>query len=120
VSSEAYYATLFHELVHSTGHETRLARPGVVQPAAFASHIYSREELVAEMGATFLGSLCGLTEVTIENSASYLASWLRVLRGEPKLLIQAAAQAQRAIDHLRGRTETPAEQAGESEVPAAA
>ena len=53
-SEAAYYATLLHEMTHSTGHESRLARPGVPNPIRYGSHEYSQEELVAEMGAAFL------------------------------------------------------------------
>ena len=99
-----YYATLFHEMAHSTGHESRLARTGVVNPIRHASHEYSQEELVAEMGSAFL-----LAEARIDsdsltnNSAAYLASWLKALKADPKLVVLAGAQAQKAVDHITGR-----------------
>src|SRR5262249_39739721 len=80
-SPEEYYSTLFHEYGHSTGHRSRLAREGVTNPVRFASHEYSREELVAEMTAAFLSARCGIELATLDNSASYIGSWLRVLRG---------------------------------------
>ena len=101
-SPEDYYATLFHELAHSTGHGSRLAREGVTNPQRFASHAYSREELVAEMSAAFLAARCGIETRTLDNSAAYIASWLRVLRGDSRLVVVAAGQAQRAADWILG------------------
>ena len=97
----AYYATLFHELVHSTGHRTRLNRPTVTENAGFGSDPYSKEELIAEMGAAFLCGQAGI-ESTLENSAAYLAGWLEQLRNDKTLIIQAAAQAQKAADFILG------------------
>jgi antirestriction protein ArdC len=103
-SGEGYYSVLFHELTHSTGHESRLARKGVAgsegQWSAFGSQSYSKEELVAEMGAAFLCGQAGIVERTIENSASYIASWLFRLKDDAKLVVQAAAQAQKAADFI--------------------
>jgi antirestriction protein ArdC len=101
-SPEAYYSTLLHELSHSTGHRSRLAREGVIDPKRFGSHAYSREELVAEMSAAFLAGRCGIETRTLDNSASYLASWLRVLRGDSRLVVIAAGQAQKAADWILG------------------
>ncbi len=101
-SSEAYYRVLFHELTHSTGHRTRLEREGVANHAKFASHAYSEEELIAEMGASMLAGFAGIaTEEADENSAAYLDHWLRKLKAEPNLLVSAAGAAQKAIDHIR-------------------
>lgn len=99
-SAEDYYATLFHELVHSTGHPLRLDRPGATQPAPFGSPDYSREELVAELGAAFLSGHTGIFPRTAENQAAYVAGWLAALRGDKRLLPIAAAQAQRAADFI--------------------
>src|SRR2546422_10156408 len=79
-SPEGYYSTLFHEMSHSTGHSSRLARPEILQPGVMGSQSYSREELVAEMGAAFLCGHCGIGNKTVDNSASYVASWLGRLR----------------------------------------
>ena len=98
-SGEAYYATLFHELGHSTGHRSRLARDGVVNVARFASHAYSCEELVAEMTAAFLSARCGI-ERTLDNSAAYIAGWLRVLRRDARMVVVAGAQAQKAAEWI--------------------
>jgi antirestriction protein ArdC len=102
-SAEAYYATLFHELAHSTGHATRLNRPGIAEMSGFGSPSYSREELIAEMGSAFLCGQAGIDVAPIqENAAAYLASWLRVLRADSRLVVQAAAAAQKAADWLLG------------------
>ena len=97
-----YYCVLFHELTHSTGHERRLNRPGITDLAAFGSTCYSKEELVAEMGAAFLSGMCEITSHTIENSAAYIQGWLRKLKSDSKLVVQAAAQAQKAADYILG------------------
>jgi antirestriction protein ArdC len=104
---------MFHELGHSTGHPSRLAREGITDPILFGSHSYSREELIAEMTAAFLSGRAGIdSEPLIENSAAYVASWIRVLKGSPKLVVIAAAQAQRAADWILGerRAESSAEE----------
>ncbi len=99
-----FYATLFHEMTHSTGHESRLARPGVSNPIRYGSHEYSQEELVAEMGAAFLLAEAGIdSESLTSNSAAYVASWLNALKNDPKLVVLAGAQAQKAADHITGR-----------------
>jgi len=100
VTGEAYYNVLFHELTHSTGHKNRLARKGVVESNSFGSNEYSREELIAEMGAAFLCGFCGIEQTTIENSAAYIQNWLKALRGDEKLVVLAAAQAQKASDFI--------------------
>ena len=103
--SEAhFYATLFHEMAHSTGHESRLSRPGVVNPIRYGSHEYSQEELVAEMGSAFLLAEAGIdSDALMNNSASYIASWVKALRDNKKLVVLAAAQAQKAVDHITDR-----------------
>ncbi len=100
-SVDEYYSTFFHELIHSTGHKDRLARPGIETVAAFGDPVYSKEELVAEMGATFLAHHVGV-DSTLQHSASYIASWIRVLKGDPKLAVHAAGAAQRAADLVLG------------------
>ena len=99
-SAEYYYNALFHELTHSTGHEKRLHRRDSDRIAAFGDPEYSKEELVAEMGAAFLCSYCEIDNLTIENSAAYIQGWLKVLRDDNKMVIQAAAQAQKAADYI--------------------
>lgn len=99
---QEYYSTLYHELTHSTGHEKRLNRPGIVDANKFGSHDYSKEELVAEMGASFLAQETGIDNITIDNSAAYIASWLKKLRSNPKFVVEAAAKAQKAVDLILG------------------
>jgi len=102
VGAKEYYATLFHELTHSTGHEKRLNRKGVMGVVMFGSEDYSKEELIAEMGAAFLCGHCQIENKTIENNAAYIKSWLGVLKEDKKMVITAAAQAQKAFDFIVG------------------
>jgi len=101
---QSYYATLFHELTHSTGHERRLNRSGIadLKNAAFGDTVYSKEELVAEMGAAFLCGFCDIANRTIENTVAYLQGWLSKLKSDKRLIVQAAAQAQKASDYILG------------------
>ena len=106
-TAEDYYSVLFHELTHATGHECRLNRKGVSGSdglwSAFGSQSYSKEELVAEMGAAFLCGQAGIVERTLENSAAYVGSWLQRLKDDRRLVVHAAAQAQKAADYILGR-----------------
>ena len=99
-SDEEYYSTLFHELTHATGHESRLKRLDTDKIAAFGGKDYSQEELVAEMGSAFLCGHCGIAERIIDNSAAYIQGWLRRLRNDKSLVVFAAAQAQKAVDFI--------------------
>jgi len=101
--AEGYYATLFHELVHATGHESRLNRTTITEKAGFGSNPYCKEELIAEMGAAFLCGHAEITERTIDNSAAYLNGWLEQLRNDKTLIVSAAAQAQKAADFILGK-----------------
>lgn len=101
-----YYSVLFHEMTHATGHAARLGRPGVTELAAFGSPTYAREELVAEMGAAFLCGQAGILHHTADNSAAYLENWIKSLRGDSKLVVIAAAQAQKAVDYITRQLET--------------
>ncbi len=104
-SKEHFYATLFHEMAHSTGHESRLSRPGITNRIRHGSHEYSLEELCAEMGAAFLLAEAGIdAEGLMDNSAAYVASWLKALRNDKKLVVFAGAQAQKAVDHILDRS----------------
>ncbi len=99
-SEGGYYSTLFHELIHSTGHAKRLNREEMGK-GSFGSELYSKEELTAEMGAAILATMCGIT-TTQENSISYLKGWLTKLKNEPKWLVSAAGHAQKAVDMITG------------------
>lgn len=102
---EEYYSTLFHEMMHSTGHKNRLNREGITsQTAHFGSETYSKEELVAEIGASFLCGKAGISNDTIENSSAYIQSWLRVLKDDKTLIVKASQQAQKGADLILGIT----------------
>jgi antirestriction protein ArdC len=102
VSAEAFYNVLFHELVHSTGHGSRLARFEDA-PTAFGSADYSKEELIAEMGAAFLSAHAGIVTATVVNSAAYIQGWLKQLRNDKRLVVGGAGAAQKAVDWILGR-----------------
>jgi antirestriction protein ArdC len=106
LSDEEYYSVVFHELGHSTGHKTRLNRPNLMENHHFGDPAYSQEELVAEFTAAFLSGVTGIAPKTVDNSASYIASWHKALKNDPKMLLKAAAAAQKAADHIRGVTYT--------------
>lgn len=99
-----YYSVLFHEMVHSTGHETRLNRPGIVEMNGFGTEQYSKEELIAELGASMLSGIAQIDNSTLENSASYIQSWLNVLNNDHSLIVNASQLAQKASDHILGTT----------------
>lgn len=102
-SAEDYYATRFHESIHSTGHPKRLSREGVANFDKFGSERYSLEELVAELGASFL---CAMTQIdretVIENAAAYIQGWLKKLKDDKQFIFKAAAEAQKAVDFIIG------------------
>ena len=102
IDTAHYYATLFHELVHSTGHESRLAR---TFGSSFGDECYSKEELVAETGAAFLCAIAGIaTKHTEQNTAAYIQNWISKLEQDNRLIVQAAASAQRAVDLITGHS----------------
>lgn len=103
-TEDGYHATLFHELVHSTGHEKRLKRQSITERNGFGSDPYCKEELVAELGSAFLCGQAGIVERTIDGSAAYLENWLTRLKSDKTLIVYAAAQAQKAADFVLGRT----------------
>ncbi|WP_425395035.1 ArdC family protein [Aeoliella sp.] len=106
VTTEDYYATLWHECVHSTGAEKRLNREAEsdIGGHVFGSPEYGKEELVAEMGAAFLCAHAGISPPTIENAASYIDGWRKKINGDKKLVILAAAKGQAAADYILGVT----------------
>ena len=106
-SEEAYFSTLFHELTHSTGSESRLARKSLLESKGIdaegeARKVYAEEELVAEMGASFLCAHAGIIEAELENSAAYLQGWIDALKSKDAKgwIIRAASQAQKAADFI--------------------
>lgn len=95
-----YYSTFFHELVHSTGAKKRLNREGVANFDKFGSERYSKEELVAELGAAILCATTGIEKHTLDHSASYIQNWIEVLQNDHTFIINASQQAQKAVDHI--------------------
>jgi len=100
---EFFYSVLFHELGHSTGHKSRLDRATITEATHFGTENYSKEELVAEMTASFLCGYCQIENQTISNSTAYIQSWLKKLRDDVKMVVLAAAQAQKASDFILDR-----------------
>jgi antirestriction protein ArdC len=129
-SAERYYATAFHEAGHSTGHPLRLGRPGIAAFDHFGSDKYAREELVAQMSSSLLCAQTGIEDPEIfANSASYIAGWLSALNHNTRLVVTAAAQAQRGCDVINQAEHEPAKDsdrhpeaapAGKEHVPAEA
>lgn len=101
----AYYSVLFHELGHSTGHKSRLARKDF-DGNGFGTDKYSKEELVAEMTAAYLCNHCTIDNTTIDRSAAYISHWLEVLKNDKMMLIQAASAAQKAAEYILNKKET--------------
>lgn len=102
-SAAGYYSTLFHEMAHSTGHSSRLNRD--LTSGAMCKKSYSREELIAEISSAFLNAEAGYLDQEFDNSAAYVNGWLSVFRNEDneRLIITAAAQAQKAADYILNR-----------------
>lgn len=91
-----FYSTAFHESVHSTGHHSRLNR--ITDIARFGSESYSKEELIAELGAAYLVNTAGLeTTSSFKNSASYIKGWLQALQDDKRFIVSAAGQAEKAV-----------------------
>lgn len=94
--SGEYYSTLFHELTHSTGHESRLNR--ISKTAGYGKEEYSLEELVAEIGSASLCATMGIdTSDSLTNSAAYIKGWLKALKNDKKMIVFAAARAEKAV-----------------------
>jgi antirestriction protein ArdC len=96
-SIEEFYHTLFHELTHATGHESRLNRP---IKNFFGDDKYSQEELIAEMGAVCLANMVGIFDTTLKNSVAYIQSWAKAIRNDKMLIFKAASQSKRACDFI--------------------
>jgi len=99
-SEEEYYSTLFHEAIHSTGNEKRLNRFEGEYKNHFGDESYSKEELIAEIGSSFLSGISQIEHKTLQNSTAYIQGWLKVLKGDKKLIIFASAKAQKAVDYI--------------------
>jgi antirestriction protein ArdC len=106
---EHYYPTAFHEAGHSTGHPQRLNRPGIANFDHFGSGKYAREELIAQMTSSMLSAQTGIdTPAVFDESAGYIAGWLHALNDDNRLVITAAAHAQRACDVITQAEREPA------------
>ena len=118
-SPEAFYITLFHELVHSTGHQTRLNRQTLVESDGTGGKVYSEEELVAEVGAAFLGTEAEIIRDEHEQSAAYLKGWMDILgvKEHRRWIVRSANAAAKAADFILNRM--PAELEQEPEAAAA-
>lgn len=90
-----YYSTLFHELGHSTGAETRLNREGIVNFDNFGSNQYAREELIADLSAVFIAAELGI-EWDEKQHSSYLGHWVERMQEDPKYLFTAVGAAEQA------------------------
>ena len=100
---EDYYATLYHELNHSSGHSSRLNREELMASTEFGSMVYGREELVAEIGAAFLCNFCQIEQPQlVENSPAYIQGWLKELKNGKRLNISAASKAKAAVEFIWG------------------
>ena len=100
-----YYSTAMHESTHSTGHSSRLDRFSNAGQFNFGSDAYSREELVAEIGAAALCSLLGLeTESSFRNSTAYCQGWAAKIKSEPDLILKAAQKAEAAVNFILSGT----------------
>lgn len=112
ILSDEYYATLFHELAHSTGHESRLNRETCMKPSVYGSRDYCKEELVAEITTCFLCGEAGIANAIMDNSAAYIQFWLErlthILREDNKAFVRASALAQKATDFILNRVPEPA------------
>jgi antirestriction protein ArdC len=100
-SSGHYYATMFHECIHSTG--PRLNRFRRTDPVCFGSDTYGREELVAEIGSAYLAALTGIdSSAVIRNQAAYLQNWSAAIKADADLVMYAAGRAEKATDFMIG------------------
>jgi antirestriction protein ArdC len=96
-SADDYYATLAHEAVHHAGHESRLNRKTLISTSRAD---YARDELVAELGASFIGAIVGFKVDEREDHAAYIEHWLTALRNDKRAIFEAAREAQNAADYL--------------------
>ena len=97
-SNGDYYKVFFHEAVHSTGHSSRLNR--LDKAANFGSDEYSKEELVAELGALYLEAITGIQTAIddFKNSQAYINGWISKLKSDPKLIMSASTKAHEAVE----------------------
>lgn len=101
--SDSYYKTLFHEMAHSTGHESRLKRATLMDVSHWGDNTYSKEELVAEISAMYLVGLLGLEpQESTFNSQAYIKGWCEHLRDKSKECVNAMQQATKVVEFIQG------------------
>lgn len=99
--AEAYYSVAFHEATHSTLKENRCDRVADNEGAHFGNDVYSKEELIAEIGSACIVHSIGIeTLETFENSAAYIQNWLQVLHNDKKFIVSAASRAEKAVKYI--------------------
>ena len=103
ISAAEHFATLAHEMSHAAGAPKRLNRKSITEAAPFGSPTYSFEELVAEFSAAYLCAEAGISPAVLENQAAYIQGWVAKLRSEKRMVVIAAAQAQKAADYILNR-----------------
>jgi len=96
-----YYSILCHELIHSTGAQHRLNRFN--HNIKFGNNVYSKEELVAELGSMFLSMEVWIINKASNNNISYIKSWTKFMKDNKKEIIYASSQAQKACDYIYGK-----------------
>ncbi|MEO8886655.1 MAG: zincin-like metallopeptidase domain-containing protein [Mucilaginibacter sp.] len=99
-TSESYYCTLFHELIHCTGHQSRLNRKEIAETNKYGSEKYGIEELTAEIGACYLNSIAGIVNKEFDNSVAYIKGWIDLLNNDKRVIVYASGQAQKATDYI--------------------
>lgn len=98
---EEFYSTLFHEMIHSTGHKNRLNRPDMQGIVRYGSEKYSKEELTAELGSAMIINILGIeTEKSFKNSSGYIQDWLQVLKNDNKFIVSASIKAEKAVKYI--------------------
>ncbi len=103
VNAEEEACTALHEISHAVGAPKRLNRESIAEAAPFGSPIYATEELIAEMSAAYLCAEAGISPAVVQNQAAYIQGWLTTLRNDKRLVVIAAAKAQRAADYILNR-----------------
>lgn len=98
---EEFYSTLFHEMIHSTGHKNRLNRPDMQGIVRYGSEKYSKEELTAELGSAMIINILGIeTGKSFKNSSRYIQDWLQALKNDNKFIVSASSKAEKAVKYI--------------------
>jgi antirestriction protein ArdC len=97
INVPSYYATLFHEIAHSTGHKRRLDR---LEKTGFGSGPYAKEELVAELTSAFFCADFGIDNSVFDNSVAYIQAWMKRLKEDPALIIESSSKARKAYQFI--------------------